>query len=198
MASAVALAASACNRRPCSANASWVANALRTSRSWAPSSFPDHARIEPSAKPNDSSAASGSAGGSGPAAASIFQPSPSGLKMATPSSWKLVASSCANFGSGSGSCNTVPAIEANAPRLGPSAYGVVAAARRQVDERADDACDHEEAHERKEVTRVGDRERVDRWCEVPVQQQERTDRRDGCRDRAADGGDQHDEQEVHE
>ena len=77
-------------------------------------------------------------------------------------------------GSGSGSCSTVPAMVAAAglrPRR--PAQRVVAAPGREVDQRADDARDDEERDEREHVARVGDRERVDRRREEPVEQQER-------------------------
>ena len=171
-ASAVALAASACNRRPCSAKASWVANALSTSRSRARSSVPDHARIEPSAKANDSSADSGSRGGFRPrgrlGVPAVAGTAEDGHAVELEARRQLLRQLRQRLGIlEHGACH-----RRQRPRFGLRSHGVVASPRRQIDERADDARDDEEAHERQDVTRVRDRERVDGRREVPVQQQE--------------------------
>jgi hypothetical protein len=83
-------------------------------------------------------------------------------------------------------------------RLGPSAHGVRSRALRPIHQQAHDEGHHDEDDQGDQVLQLGDRPRVDRWGEVPVQQERGHDRRAERRPDAAHRTDHDHEREIEE
>ena len=82
-------------------------------------------------------------------------------------------------------CGKRPAHRGQGLRLRPGARSIGSAARRGRDQDTHDSTDEQEDHERDQVFTLGDREFVQGRREVPVGEQEATDRADEGGDEAA-------------